>query len=158
MNLIISKHYLQACRFYKFKTKYPVYCLGITLPEIRKVYEAEVITFVPTRCPNGERIMIIHPGTKWNPKEISVTELIRAVFIMVEVPMIEPRTQVGGVHIILDMKGLSLGHITQFTPRLAQIILEFVQVMQFIFINCRVPHLLFALKIILLTKQFQKSF
>lgn len=48
--------------------------------------------------------------------------------MVVEVAMIEPKTQVGGVHIILDMKGLSLSHITQFTPRLAQLILEFVQV------------------------------
>lgn len=48
--------------------------------------------------------------------------------MVVEVAMIEPKTQVGGVHIILDMKGLSLSHITQFSPKLAQLILEFVQV------------------------------
>lgn len=64
----------------------------------------------------------------WVPSQISIYELFRALIMVLEIAMIEPKTQVGGVHVVLDMKGLSLNHIIQFTPSFAKNMLSFVQV------------------------------
>lgn len=41
--------------------------------------------------------------------------------------MREPLTQINGVAVILDMKGLTFSHIINFTPSFAAIILEWIQ-------------------------------
>lgn len=46
----------------------------------------------------------------------------------VEIAMIEPTTQVAGAYVLLDMKGLTLQHVWQFTPMFAKTALEFIQV------------------------------
>ncbi|VEN51502.1 unnamed protein product [Callosobruchus maculatus] len=53
--------------------------------------------------------------------------MFRAVMVAIEIAMLEPKTQLGGVHVILDMSGLSLVHIYQFSPQLAKLILDWVQ-------------------------------
>lgn len=50
--------------------------------------------------------------------------------VAIEIAMLEPKTQLGGVHVILDITGLSLNHIAQFSPQMAKLILDWVQVMQ----------------------------
>lgn len=54
--------------------------------------------------------------------------MFRTVILALEIGMIEPKTQVAGVHVIIDLEGLSLQHIWQFSPGFAKTILEFVQV------------------------------
>lgn len=65
---------------------------------------------------------------KWNTKQVSIREIIRGIQIIVLAALREPKTQVAGAEIILDVDGLSLSHIWQFSPNLAKIILEWVQV------------------------------
>lgn len=65
---------------------------------------------------------------KWNTKLISLSDVFRATIVGVEIAMLEPKTQVGGVHVILNFSGLSLSHIGQFTPMVAKLILDWVQV------------------------------
>lgn len=54
--------------------------------------------------------------------------MFRAVMLALEIAMIEPRTQLAGVHVIIDLEGLTLQHIWQFSPSFAKTVLEFVQV------------------------------
>ncbi|GJQ82461.1 hypothetical protein Trydic_g14452 [Trypoxylus dichotomus] len=114
-------------KFYKFKLKYPKYSSSLLPVTVEKAYLDEIVYFFPKRTSAGARIMSINVGSRWNPKEVSLTILIKALLVALEIAMAEPRTQVGGVHILLDLNGLSLSHITQFTPGLAKMILWIVQ-------------------------------
>lgn len=55
-------------------------------------------------------------------------DLLRGVLICLEAAILEPRTQISGVVVIIDLRGLSLNHVWQFTPGFASMLLEWVQV------------------------------
>ncbi|KAF2904399.1 hypothetical protein ILUMI_01776 [Ignelater luminosus] len=114
-------------RFYKFKAKHPELAQDLIPANVRHVFEQDIIKFLPNRCQGGTRIMLIHSGAKWNPKVIALSDLFRTVMMALEIAMIEPKTQVAGVHVILDMQGLTLNHVWQFSPSFAKTVLEFVQ-------------------------------
>lgn len=63
----------------------------------------------------------------WKPSKCPLDDLFRAVQIGLEAGMIEPMTQVNGCTVILDMDGLSLTHVMQFTPSWACMILDWIQ-------------------------------
>lgn len=65
---------------------------------------------------------------RWNPRKVSLTEVFRGVQLGLEAAMDEPLTQVNGVVSILDMKGLSLTQVMQFTPSFAKMVIDWIQV------------------------------
>ncbi|XP_056648770.1 alpha-tocopherol transfer protein-like [Diorhabda sublineata] len=113
-------------KYYGFKIKYPKFSCNITPAGIRHVFDKEIFKMLPTRTSNGCRIMIVSLE-KWDPKQVKLEDLFKAVMVAMEIAMLEPKTQCGGVEIILDTKGLALIHIYQITPTLAKIILEWIQ-------------------------------
>lgn len=52
--------------------------------------------------------------------------------IVLEAALEEPKTQINGVQVILDLYGLSLQHVWQFTATFAKNVVDWVQVSIFI--------------------------
>lgn len=113
-------------RYYKFRYKHPELSSNLMPITIKHVLEDDVIAFVPVRLDHGCRMMVIDIA-KWNVKKVSIIDMFRTVLLVMEVGLIEPMTQVAGVHVLCDMHGLSLNQIWQFTPSFAKMVLEFVQ-------------------------------
>lgn len=115
-------------RYYKFKQKYPKYCANL-LPHTGKVgFEHQNIQLHPRRTQDGSRIFIVRVGSKWDPGQVSLVELFRAVQLSLEAAILEPLTQVNGTVVVIDVEGLSFKQIMQFSPSFAYMLLEWTQV------------------------------
>jgi len=112
-------------RYYNFIARNPKYAANLLPSEVHDIFCNNIIEFLPLRM-NGSRVMIIDIAN-WDVDKVPVAMLCKAIIMSIEIAMIEPRTQVGGCHVILDVKGLTLRHVMQFTPSLAKMILDFIQ-------------------------------
>ncbi|XP_003427226.1 alpha-tocopherol transfer protein-like [Nasonia vitripennis] len=114
-------------RFYEYRLKHPEFYEGLLPSNERAIFTSGILTPLPRRCSDGVRVVVIEAGRKWNPKQVSLNQIFRGVILNLEVAIVEPKTQVSGVRVIIDMEGLSLGQVTYFTPGFASAIIEFVQ-------------------------------
>uniref|UniRef100_A0A0A9YIW8 Alpha-tocopherol transfer protein-like n=1 Tax=Lygus hesperus TaxID=30085 RepID=A0A0A9YIW8_LYGHE len=131
--------FLRVCKFYPesafkrlhtslvFKEKYPKYCENLRPLEEKNVFASNVFTVLPYRDQHGRRILLIEAGCRWSPKAVSLVELVRGVMMVVEAALLEPHTQICGATIVIDMIGLPMSHVWQFSPGFAKMLLDWVQ-------------------------------
>ncbi|XP_058453639.1 clavesin-1-like [Malaya genurostris] len=114
-------------RYYQFKQKNSEVCADLLPNTVKHVYDEGLIYFQPLRDQHGCRIVVLEVGKKWKPSKVSLNDLFRAVQIALEAGMAEPRTQLNGAIVIMDMDSLSLSQIMQFRPRFAAMVVEWIQ-------------------------------
>lgn len=92
---------------------------------------------------------------KWKPRECSVIDLVRGIIVMIEAAAFEAKTQIAGGVVIMDLEGLSLNHVFQFTPVLAKTLVNYVQVQRRrhlpFHVNCILLHSIYFQEIQLLS-------
>lgn len=81
-------------RFFKFHKNYPQYHDNLYPANDKKVFANGILAPTPLRTKEGERILIMQAGSRWNPKTVTLTDLFRAIQLSLEAAISEPKTQV----------------------------------------------------------------
>ncbi|XP_065200308.1 alpha-tocopherol transfer protein-like [Planococcus citri] len=131
--------YLRICKFhvrsslekikYLFhcRIKYPNYFADIIPINEKNVFQNNLLTISPQRDQHGRRVLILQLGSKWKPNQCSLVEIIRGIMLLIEGAMLEPRTQISGAVLIVDLEGMSYQHVLQFSPNFAKMLLDWIQ-------------------------------
>lgn len=114
-------------RFYRFRQNHPHIFINL-LPSKEKIAIcANLVYPLPFRSKDGSRIVVIEGGKRWNPKEVSTNDIFKGLIMCLYLALAEPKTQIAGGCVIIDVEGLSLSHITYITPSFAKMLVEFIQ-------------------------------
>ncbi|KAF7409764.1 hypothetical protein HZH68_004145 [Vespula germanica] len=114
-------------RYYQFHLNYPYIVENLTPVDLKKCLCSDLLIPLPTECIDGSRLVIVHGGGRWKPKEHSIYELFRCLVILLEAAIKEPKTQITGIQVIIDGKNLSFSHVPHITPKFAAMIVDWIQ-------------------------------
>ncbi|KAL6433084.1 hypothetical protein ACFW04_006394 [Cataglyphis niger] len=114
-------------RYYRFRLNYPHIYTNLLPSKEKTALCANLIYPLPFRAKDGSRILIIEGGKRWNPKEVSVNLFFKGLIMILNLALAEPKTEIAGGRIIIDVEGLSLTHVTYITPSFAKMLIEFIQ-------------------------------
>ncbi|KAG6798242.1 alpha-tocopherol transfer protein isoform X1 [Apis mellifera caucasica] len=114
-------------RFYKFKLNNPRYSRDLLPSNEQKVLCSDIAIPLPDRTADGCKMILINAGKQWNPKLITSDEILRTTMLLIEIAINEPKTQICGIHTIINMAGFSLSHVTHITPSFAAAMTEWIQ-------------------------------
>ncbi|CAH2067258.1 unnamed protein product, partial [Iphiclides podalirius] len=113
--------------YYKFRRSHESYCCNLLPSAVRSAFDHSIISILAPRDQHGRRIMLVESGDRWQPRLVPLKEVFRGVQLALESAMSEPKTQINGVIVILDMKGLSFSQVMQFTPSFAKMVVDWIQ-------------------------------
>uniref|UniRef100_A0A8D1F3V4 Alpha tocopherol transfer protein like n=1 Tax=Sus scrofa TaxID=9823 RepID=A0A8D1F3V4_PIG len=86
---------------------------------LKEVLASGFLTVLPHTDPRGCHILCIRPD-RWIPSNYPITENIRATYLTLEKLIQSEETQVNGIVILADYKGVSLSKASHFGPFIAK--------------------------------------
>ncbi|XP_032817754.1 alpha-tocopherol transfer protein-like isoform X2 [Petromyzon marinus] len=101
--------------YYKCHQTWPDVFQDFRPSAVKNVLDSGFIRVVPQRDSQGRRIIIQSPG-KWNPSTTPIIENLRAMYMTLELLLQSEETQVNGIVLLGDYKGLGLAQVTNFSP------------------------------------------
>ena len=69
----------------------------------------------------------------WDPNKVTADQIFRVFYLIHLGAMLEPESQISGVVVIMDFKGLGLKQVKGFTPSFSLRLLTFIQVITKLF-------------------------
>ncbi|CAG4955697.1 unnamed protein product [Parnassius apollo] len=115
-HFIVPRAHKLLVRYCNFRTQYPHLYEGVDLWGLTKVKDAYEGSMLDR--PDVGRLSIFRFGT-WDPSEFSVDDLVRAGMAMTEIGIRQPKMQVLGGTVIVDLEGITLKHVSTLTPTIA---------------------------------------
>ncbi|CAK1542023.1 unnamed protein product [Leptosia nina] len=98
---------------FRRKNAYLYDCSAFGLQSVKNVYGGTL----PDSPVNG-RITLMRFG-RWNSEEVPIEDVVRCALIMDEIAAMQPRLQILGVTIIVDLEGLGVRHVSKLTRTVA---------------------------------------
>lgn len=132
--------FLRPCKFYaksayelmkrvaEFKEK-NASLFNNLMPEDEKVafLENNVVNVLKERDHKNRRVLIVNSGKSWDPSKVSSDQILRLFYLIHEVAMLEPETQIYGAVVIMDFDGLSMKQVVGLSPSFSMKLLNFIQ-------------------------------
>ncbi|XP_033315788.1 clavesin-2 [Bombus bifarius] len=132
--------FLRPCKFYaksayelmkriaEFKDKNAA-LLSNLMPSDEKVamLEHNVVNVIKGRDNKNRRILVVSCGKSWDPSAVSADQIFRVLYLVHQLAMWEPLTQIYGTVVIMDFEGLSMKQVMGMTPSFCMKLLTFIQ-------------------------------
>ncbi|XP_014399208.1 PREDICTED: alpha-tocopherol transfer protein-like isoform X2 [Myotis brandtii] len=93
---------------------------------LKDVLASGFLTVLPHTDPRGCHILCIRPD-RWIPSNYPITENIRVIYLTLEKLIQSEETQVNGIVILADYKGVSLSKASHFGPFIAKKVIGILQ-------------------------------
>ncbi|KAM3965436.1 clavesin-1-like [Aphomia sociella] len=97
-------------------------CEPFDLQKVKYVYGG-----VLPESPEHGRITLMRFG-RWDTEAVSIDDVVRCALVMEEIAVQQPKIQIMGVTVIVDLKGLSFRHVSHLTPAIANQIVSLMGV------------------------------
>lgn len=99
------------------------------MPEDEKVaiLENNVVNVLKGTDHKGRRVLLVNCGKTWDPAKVSADQILRLLYLVHELAMQEPETQIYGTVVVMDYDGLSMKQVMGLTPSFNMKLLTFIQ-------------------------------
>ncbi|XP_014359244.2 clavesin-2 [Papilio machaon] len=115
-DFIVPRAHKLLVRYCNFRAEYPHLYKDVDLWGLTKVKDAYEGSMLDR--PDVGRLSIFRFGM-WDPSEFPVEDLVRAGMAMTEIGIRQPKIQVLGGTVLVDLEGITLRHIATLTPTIA---------------------------------------
>lgn len=112
----------------EFNKSYKETLFNLMPSDVQNVFiEHNIINILTNRDQKGRRMMIVNMGETWDPKAVSEEQIFRVLYTIHKLAVLEPATQINGVVVIYDFKGMGMKHVRSMSPGGAKRLLTFIQ-------------------------------
>ncbi|XP_053981401.1 retinaldehyde-binding protein 1 [Hylaeus volcanicus] len=91
------------------------------------IVENNVVNVLKGTDHKGRRVLFVNCGRTWDPSKVSADQILRLFYLVHDVAMLEPETQIHGTTVIMDFDGLAMKQVLGFTPSFSMKLLTFIQ-------------------------------
>ncbi|CAK9814966.1 Retinaldehyde-binding protein 1 [Anthophora plagiata] len=99
------------------------------MPEDEKtaILNTRMVNVLTNRDHKGRRVLMLNIGKTWDPSQISTDQMLRVLYLIHDLAILEPETQIFGAVVIMDFDGLAMKQVMGFTPSFSMKLLGFIQ-------------------------------
>lgn len=111
----VHKAFKLVKNYYYYRYKYTEVFDNLVPSQVRKNLLYNYQSLLPRRDRQGRAVMVVRSGA-WNPDEYGPDEMFRTNCMCMEQAVLDPETQVRGLVMINDLKGMGLHHLRKCPP------------------------------------------